>query len=194
MWLLTAEASLRMRGDRAALVESCLALCDRALQQLGPDARTIEWATAQMLRGDALRERARGKRGDNLEEALAAYREALARVRKDEHLDTWAQCKLGVGLAYALRQTGEPKDNQLRAIENLTEAVSHLDETARLELALGRLHLARLLQRRGQEGDTLRIGELYELAVKVFTAKDHPNEYQLCHDGIEQLRRPKRIS
>lgn len=192
--LLVAEASLRMRGDRSALVESCLALCDRALQQLGPEARTSEWATAQMLRGDALRERARGKRCDNLEEAIAAYREALARVRKDEQLDTWAQCKLGVGLAYALRQTGEPKDNQLRAIENLTEAVSLLDETARLELALGRLHLARLLQRRGLDGDTLRIGELYELAVKVFTAKDHPNEYQLCHDGIDQLRRPKRIS
>lgn len=196
--LVAAKATLLRPGDRGEQVERAIALTERVIELATAEPHPQELAQAHLLRGDALRDRGRGKRGENLEAALSSYREVTSKVRAEneaespEQLGVWARCKLGLGICYALRQTGDARDNQLRGIECLNKALETLDDvSARYELALGRLHLARLLQRRGQDTDTVRIGELYEQAARVFTMRDHPNEYQLCHDGIEQLRRPR---
>jgi CHAT domain-containing protein/tetratricopeptide (TPR) repeat protein len=137
---MEAEASMRTAtaywqwpdGDRAANLERCRVLLERALWIMDRDADAAPRAMrvdAVMLLGVVMGARHRGDPAANQEQAIGMQREALGLITKDENGRTWAMVHTNLGLSLLERESDE-EDAESRARKEawLTEAIGHFEQ------------------------------------------------------------------
>lgn len=178
---------------RGLYIELAIAHCQAALLACPQTQYPDEWAVAQMILGQAYRERPHGNQRDNLERAIKNYSACLEIWQREGTPAQNALVLNGLGNAYADRIAGNRRDNLENSIAYYEQALTiYTRDDFPLAYAQTCSNLAGVYQVRmeGDPRDNLESAlDCCNQAIEIYTRDDFPVEYAAALHNLGSVYR-----